>query len=395
MKHGRNLFPEIIDAIQNSTRQILCPENIMLYLLGCISNSDNDYRDLSEHMQENILHSGEIKDIKMLCDIANSPQENWELDNLSEKTNEDTLYSLLRTLPEFTYSKNIDISSCIQGLVFFTLFGKSDIHNLFSPYQGMPCKNLVFPEDKEAELEQLLQRNSLVLITGMPGTGKTQFIKTYIQNHINDYIDIAFLEYDTLDDAISAIPFLCNSVPSSNDERTKILSEKDTDSLMVINLPFVSDNDITYIQKELLHNSSQNENSMRIIIVTRSAQAVTLPLPICNMDCYDEFVLRKIYTKILSENGLNGSCFFSDDEFNLLCKNIDMNPFLINMISKTIRTMYLPTGSTYDSHYLLWENFKRDLLDTHEHLCINTSKIAKIHANYNWKDSKAKSSYKF
>jgi len=395
MKHGRNLFPEIIDAIQNSTRQILYPENIMLYLLGCISNSDNDYRDLSEHMQENILHSGEIKDIKMLCDIANSPQENWELDNLSEKTNEDTLYSLLRTLPEFTYSKNIDISSCIQGLVFFTLFGKSDIHNLFSPYQGMPCKNLVFPEDKEAELEQLLQRNSLVLITGMPGTGKTQFIKTYIQNHINDYIDIAFLEYDTLDDAISAIPFLCNSVPSSNDERTKILSEKDTDSLMVINLPFVSDNDITYIQKELLHNSSQNENSMRIIIVTRSAQTVTLPLPICNMDCYDEFVLRKIYTEILSENGLNGSCFFSDDEFNLLCKNIDMNPFLINMISKTIRTMYLPTGSTYDSHYLLWENFKRDLLDTHEHLCINTSKIAKIHANYNLKDNKDKSSYKF
>lgn len=211
MKHGRNLFPEIIDAIQNSTRQILCPENIMLYLLGCISNSDNDYRDLSEHMQENILHSGEIKDIKMLCDIANSPQENWELDNLSEKTNEDTLYSLLRTLPEFTYSKNIDISSCIQGLVFFTLFGKSDIHNLFSPYQGMPCKNLVFPEDKEAELEQLLQRNSLVLITGMPGTGKTQFIKTYIQNHINDYIDIAFLEYDTLDDAISAIHIWASS----------------------------------------------------------------------------------------------------------------------------------------------------------------------------------------
>lgn len=93
MKHGRNLFPEIIDAIQNSTRQILCPENIMLYLLGCISNSDKDYRDLSEHMQENILHSGEIKDIKMLCDIANSPQENWKLDNLSEKINENTLYS--------------------------------------------------------------------------------------------------------------------------------------------------------------------------------------------------------------------------------------------------------------------------------------------------------------
>lgn len=395
MKHGRNLFPEIIDAIQNSTRQILCPENIMLYLLGCISNSDKDYRDLSEHMQENILHSGEIKDIKMLCDIANSPQENWKLDNLSEKINENTLYSLLRTLPEFTYSKNIDISSCIQGLVFFTLFGKSDIHNLFSLYQGMPCKNLVFPEDKEAELEQLLQGNSLVLITGMPGTGKTQFTKTYIQNHINDYIDIAFLECDTLDDAISEVSFLCNSVSSSNDERTKILSEKDSDSLMVINLPFVSDNDITYIQKELLHNSSQTESSMRIVIVTRSAQAVTLPLPICNMDCYDEFVLRKIYTEILSENSLSGSCFFSDDEFDLLCKNVDMNPFLINMISKTIRTMYLPTGSTYNSHYLLWKNFKRDLLDTHEHLCINTSKIAKIHANYTLKDNKDKSSYKF
>lgn len=395
MKHGRNLFPEIINAIQNSTREILSPESIMLYLLGCISNSDKDYRDLSEHMQENILHSGEIKDIKLLCDIANSPQENWQLDNLSDNINENTLYSLLRNLPEFAYSEDTPISSCIQELVFFTLFGKSDIHNLFSPYQCMPCKNLVFPEDKEAELEQLLQKNSLVLITGMPGTGKTQFIKTYIQNHINDYIDIAFLEYDTLDDAISKIPFLCSSVSSSNDERTKILSEKDSDSLMVINLPFVSDSDIIYIQKELFHNSSQNESSMRIVIVTRSAQAITLPLPICNMDCYDELVLRKIYTKILSENGLNGSCFFSDDEFNLLCKNIDMNPFLINLISKTIRTMYLPTGSTYDSHYLLWKNFKRDLLDTHEHLCINTSRIAKIHANYNWKDSKAKSSYKF
>ncbi len=118
------------------------------------------------------------------------------------------------------------------------------------------------------KLHSLIQDNNCVFVEGIGGTGKSEFVKKYIQLHKNEYTNIIYLRYNgSLKNMIADIQFVTDMEKDDSEYRFhrhyNFLKSLRDDTLIVI------DNFDTTIENEPLFDDFLN-NEYKIIFTTRS-----------------------------------------------------------------------------------------------------------------------------
>ena len=89
------------------------------------------------------------------------------------------------------------------------------------------------------ELHQLLNLHSAVIVNGIPGIGKSELVKAYVQSHQKDYTNILYLDYEkSIYNVICNLDFVDDTDSMSEKDRFRkhfrFLRSLKEDSLIVI-----------------------------------------------------------------------------------------------------------------------------------------------------------------
>ena len=218
----------------------------------------------------------------------------------------------------------------VQSLVFLYFFGTDDIDDMFYPYTIHTCKNHIPWEEKEIDLDQLLKKDHMIFVTGFPASGKSQLLKHYIKTKCK-WNDIFWLSDNSklpLEDRLLDIKFLCKSHKTNTNFENILqrLSNKNSSSLLVIDIPSIKDKDFDFIHQHF------DNLTLDIIIKTRTLENLPADKSV-NLNNRPVSNLKQIFKSNASEDFFTNEN--SDDEFNRLCSIISYNPFIITLLAKS------------------------------------------------------------
>lgn len=130
-----------------------------------------------------------------------------------------------------------------------------------------PCLYFVGRENRLNELHQQLDNKRKIFVSGLPGIGKSEFVKKYIQLHRESYGEVVYIDYSgDLYSDIASLDFSTDvsfdPVESRFKEHNRFLKTMTKDSLLII------DNFDTTVIKEKLFSVIMNYKC-KVIITTR------------------------------------------------------------------------------------------------------------------------------
>lgn len=371
-----NILHELVDCIENiceKSNTKVTRYKLILFLLG--ENIENIDPPLS-HSELYKLYSGErlLSSSDILSHLINS--SDWSIgrfidfvpfglgSNIIPQLIESIKVLFSKYFPDATES--LDFSIMIQSLVYLHFFGTDDIDLLFYPCQKKACSNYIPWSEKELELSQALEQCHLLFITGLPASGKTQLVRHYIETS-QRWDDTFFLNIKSesfLKNRIEDIKFLCrdDEKPLSFEDVLENLSYKSSSSLLVIDIPFMKNEDYDFINQYLL--------SMDLYVIT-TTRTTDIPsdYKTVNIDHRPVKNLLDIF------NSFEPKISYSNETFQKLCKIISYNPLAITLISKTLRKV--PSKFRID-----------EFLETSSWF-ISSKNNPKIHSSYQDTDKKS------
>lgn len=110
---------------------------------------------------------------------------------------------------------------------------------MYLPLLPKPTKYFTGRKDALVTLHQLLSEHSTVVVGGIPGIGKSELVKAYLQAHLKDYTNILYLDYtESLYEMICNMDFIDDTETLSEKEKFskhfRFLRSLKEDSLLVI-----------------------------------------------------------------------------------------------------------------------------------------------------------------
>ncbi len=221
---------------------------------------------------------------KLLYDIENSYYKNaTDFYSAADKIHKivlcDTSISEGKKKELYKYYKNDkhNLSAFIAEVLIFSMCREKSKLKIKSPIAdeiivgckaNKPCKFFVGRHKEIEKLHSLIQDNNCVFIEGIGGTGKSEFVKKYIQLHKNEYTNIIYLRYNgNLKKMITDIQFVNDMEKDDSEYRFhkhyNFLKSLRDDTLIVV------DNFDTTIENEPFFDDFTN-NEYKIIFTTRS-----------------------------------------------------------------------------------------------------------------------------
>lgn len=177
--------------------------------------------------------SNTISSIKelVLCDITTSTEKKEDLlmqsDNSPAHFICDVLiYGFSRNFAKAGSKDSSAVSPRLDDVMYLPLLPK-------------PTKYFTGRKDALVTLHQLLSEHSTVVVGGIPGIGKSELVKAYLQAHLKDYTNILYLDYtESLYEMICNMDFIDDTETLSEKEKFskhfRFLRSLKEDSLLVI-----------------------------------------------------------------------------------------------------------------------------------------------------------------
>lgn len=369
-----NILHELVKALQNSCDRkpgvIPCTRYILGEQLGELfsdSNIDKLYKGtslLSPNNAQLLFFSEKWNPERFNTNCPKSELDfNAFLDNLRTLCNE-------LELPEICSD---EINLMIKPLLLLHFFGTPNQNLIFVPFSAKNCGYYSVPDQYE-DAKSYLRQNNILFICGAPGTGKSELAK-YIALSSNSFRNIGWVEATNsdvyLNNQLKEIPFLQastngpqNGKSSTSDILYRLKHEPEI-SLLIIDLPFISENDFQMIEENM------NGLDIRIIFTTLTNNIPSIFSKV-SLDNQPICLLKDIFESIVKTE------YFSDNEFRIFAENVSNNPLIVTLAAKTIKkSPSAPSKDTWldSSRWILYE-----------------SRLEKVHTAYKDHD-KNKSSY--
>lgn len=413
----QNILQELGNCIQSSLKNEITRSttNIALFLLGepiedeseedIFTKSEptknestedilieNTHKTLSNSFAYKIYKGERSLSAARINKLITLPDDKWDIMNSyiydsqeNDKKHILQLYNYIRELfskyfPDSPSKLHLPIGTMIHSLVLLHFTGTDEEFILFNS-KNIASHALYIPwKAKETRLCRLLESNNIVFVTGQPASGKTQLVR-YCVHHLGNWKNVFWLDKHPgipLADRIQYIDFIDengtpsaeaesggNISPMKDEDILDTLEQKTAVSLLVIDIPFMKDNDYSFINEHL------TDMELRIIITTRTT-AVSRPFVSINLDKRPVKNLMMIFREYCPHKLL------TDKDFRKLCQTISHNPFIMTLIAKCFRKDPKKFNLT-------------KLLDTESwHLNVNP----KIHASYQSGSKKSELSVK-
>lgn len=371
-----NKYDEILKELVEILRSHIAPVDIsipavMMFLLGekveardgqVLNFSCNTSKSVSEEIPESTLYAvySGTRDLplELLPYVAASNDYSFtRLSLIAPALNfSDSDKEALRSAALALYDKYVpdntmplSFSQMVKILVSLYFFNTEDVGLCFPPYVKRVCIDNYIPlTDKKYELERLLSSDTFVFVTGLPGSGKKNFVKDFISGSNYNQHDIGWIDAQTdsprLSQCIKRVQFILNDGILSEEDILDNLSLKNNTAILIIELPYLVQDDYDYIESKL------HSLDLPIIIITR-----TIEIPgrysVLNIDNCSELILNEIFTSIYPQK------LFSPQEFSSLCEIVSYNPLVLTLLAKSlikIKTNSLIKDKLLDKKEWLW-----------------------------------------
>lgn len=272
----------------------------------------------------------------------------------------------IRKLYETRFGKSGQAETVEHILTCFLkqyLFGTIEPEKLFREYKSICCQNYIEIDEHNSFFDKAWNKSNIAVVYGKGGMGKTQLVKSYLQNNKSQYKEICVLdECRSIKEALLGIPFCVNS-HKEIDDIVNILKEKGNESLLVIDIPRIDSEDIVFIRRHLLGLN------LRLIITTHKIismegiyQKEFKPL--------EDQILRRIFDVNMNQKKYE----MSNVEFEKLLDIVDRNTLVIALLGKSIGRKEIPVENLINEHEWIWD----------------ITKLATVHARaYGFKEAKS------
>lgn len=356
LRKKEDLLKEIREALQEIIDTDMNDKEFMNFIIGEVFNRDVD----SDQMPD--LDGNLVKVYYGKCDLdsialsflAVSQSYDWSYDLLVEffgEKNSDRINNLFvkkisKICEEFQIVPSNDLGEMLNTLVWYYFFGKKEIEvPLFIPSSLHKCKNYVELPKKKMELKETFDKESIVYITGLPGTGKKEFVKYYVSSENYNPYDVAWISVEKgkisnafEDQTIFLVPDEIYLLEESKKEllniglltvekKLELLKQKEQQGLLVIDAPFLSDADIEFL------NENIKPTKIKCIIITER-HLFPGSVSEINLDDYSDAVLKQIF-----QNCYENDMPFSGEKFSKLCKNLNYNPLAVLLLAQTVKAI--------------------------------------------------------
>lgn len=158
------------------------------------------------------------------------------------------------------------------------------VERIYTEDPPKPCAYFCGRDRELSEIEKMMETETKVFVSGIPGIGKSELIRAYVRDHRQDYTNILYVTYSgNLRDDIIGLDFVDDVADEDMKDRfirhERFLRSLKADSLLIM------DNFNTIPAREHLFSSVMKYNC-RIIFTTRS-----------RFEGYPEFEVKEIKDK--------------------------------------------------------------------------------------------------
>lgn len=333
-KIQKNIFNDLTYKIIDSvTPKSVSKTTIALFLLGVNIDGDplsatyiskllSEYSTLSEENMKKLMQAKDWSFSRLEVCINSSSVKK----NIKYSINYEALKKEIIDLANKHHlDTKKDCEQLIKELIYLHFFGTPISEAAFCKYTKRVCTTYIPWDDKENHASQILANGHFLILTGKPGSGKTQLIKYLIQKYPEKYSNIYFSNeiFDTIENCITNMTFL--SGKHTLKESLKLLKSHTQTSLVVFNVHSLAPQDLVFIRENLLNLNTH-------IIITSRVDTISSDIKdlVVNLDDRSIPNLQLIFDKICSNT------LFTSEEFSTLCRIVDHNPLAINLIAKSL-----------------------------------------------------------
>lgn len=241
---------------------------------------------MTEDIKENILPymsdkakaAQEIYDL-VIADMSISEQKKSELIGLYSCGNDDNMAGFIATVLIFSIERKFvkhDSAALTAGTVSVDV---SDY--IFGAEPPLPCKHFSGRDSELSALHVIMETADKVFVNGIPGIGKSEFIKAYAKKYGKDYANILYFNYNgSLEKLITNADFY-DDVSSEDDavrfkKHNRFIRSLKSGTLIVIDNFNVTETNDSFFDVMMKYNC-------KIIFTTR-----------CNFEYGHNFELKEI-----------------------------------------------------------------------------------------------------
>lgn len=315
---------ELIKLHSISNKKGLSIIKFMEYLIGNITQ--NSFTDTTLYNLYNNTKKLSYDNLNKLASYKNRGKEFISQDINIPCFLEDANNLLSKELPYYTRLN--DLNSILNAFVFLHFFNTLNPYILFQYNGKVSQKKYVHWEAMEQQILSAMENSNLLFLTGNPGSGKTQLlINTLPEYSFTSHTDIHWLDaHDTpfipLKEQIINISFIgMTNKKLQLEELLSILKEKSSTSILIIDRPEITDEDLSFCRDYL------RKLNLKIIITTYR-KALPSDFVVLDIDNRPADNLIKIFYSYNSDSA------FTDNDIYNLSKRYDNNVYVLTLISK-------------------------------------------------------------
>lgn len=357
------ILKELVEILRHASNSKPGIEPCMRYILGNKLENNPSGGFSTSYLHKLYNGEGSLSDINLsLLIYANDwgkqrlqycfPNIDFDFQTLLNN-----LTNLYRKSVSNTDSSELNINRIMKSLVLLHFFGVSESDLIFEPFKRKCCENYIPPSQYNDAIFSLKNSNILV-IYGNPGMGKTELAK-YIAIKSKLFCNIGYVS--SVSRKVSLMEQLENinfyeGLPANNPAykvSLERLRREGKNSLLIIDLPYIQEEDFQLLQKEL------KGLSIRIIITTLISN-IPSEFPSINLNNISIELLSSLFTNIANCN------YFTEQEFLTLTDYTSRNPFAISLIAKTIKkSPHTPSKDQWLDVTEKWIFFNTNLREIH------------------------------
>jgi len=280
--------------------------------------------------------------------IKISKNAEWELSKFDDVKN---LKNEMKGLFENVFKMSSDelgLNQMLRAFLNQYLFEAIYPEKIFEEYTGQVCHNHIYEKKYTSFFGEAWETSNIVVIYGKGGIGKTQLVKSYLQENKGYYKEICVVDdFMSVKEALLGIPFLIND-KKNIEETIHILKEKSNDSVIAIDIPDLKKEDIELIGKLI-------GLELRVIIITHQK------LPIENiyqkqLNSLEDETLRKIFDVNVDKKDF----IMSEEQFEKLLDIVERNTLVIALLGKCLgkKDGHIPMDELLNEDEWIWNKTK-------------------------------------
>ena len=227
-----------------------------------------------------------------------------------------------------TYATSEAFSNHVKEVVFKRFF-----HTTTPEYKLLPtdipqtCKNYIHWEAMESEIEKTIcaEPHSLIFISGMPSSGKTQLLRSICSLKFQKVS--YYYEFDPcipLKVGFANITYV-NKTDINLEKLFECLNSDYSDALLIIDKPDLKEDDFEFIRNELCKLNIS-------IVISTQCKSIPTDYTVYDIDTRPSENLHHIYEAYTPKNRID----FSNKEFERFLTNISNNVYALSLFGKAI-----------------------------------------------------------